>query len=136
KNTDSVVKARNEIAELRTHYRELELDYNEELEKELEDILNEKTVAETEIREMKAVIEKIEDNTLTLERTVKRKKSELKEFEVDREKLLSDFYEIRDRQMEDFEAHQTTCPTCGQNLPEEQLLAIRMNYEAEVEAFN
>lgn len=136
KNTDSVIKLKNEITELRTYYRDLELDHKEELEKELEDILNEKEVVETEIREMKAVIEKIEDNTLTLERTVKRKELEVKELEVDREKLLTNFYEIRDRQMEDFEAHQTTCPTCGQDLPEDELLKIRNNYEQEVEAFN
>lgn len=136
KNSDSVVKARSEIAELRTHYRELELDYNEELEKDLEAILNEKELIETEIRETNAVLEEVKDNNLTVERAVSRKEQEITELESDRERLLSQFREIANRQMEDFETHQTSCPTCGQDLPEEHLLKIRATYEQEVEAFN
>jgi DNA repair exonuclease SbcCD ATPase subunit len=136
KNSDYVVEARNEIAELRTHYRELELDYKEELEKELEDILNEKENVETEIRETNVALEEVKGNNLTVERAVSRKEQEIKELESDREKSRVQFYEIRDRQMDNFETHQTTCPTCGQDLPEEELLNIRLAYEKEVEAFN
>lgn len=136
KNTDSVVKARNEIAELRTHYRELEMDHEEELDKGLEEILNFRESIKTEIRETKATLENLQDGNAMVNRAITRKEQEIKDLEKDREKLKSQFYEIRDRQMEDFETHQTTCPTCGQDLPEEELLNIRLAYEKEVEAFN
>lgn len=136
KNSDSVVKARNKIAELRIYYKEMELEYNEELEKGLEDVSNEKELIETEIRETNAVLEKVQDDNSMVERAISRKEQEVKELESDRERLLGQFYEIRDRQMEDLETHQTSCPTCGQDLPEENLLNIRAAYEQEVEVFN
>lgn len=136
KNSDSVVKARNKIAELRIYYKEMELEYNEELEKGLEDVSNEKELIETEIRETNAVLEKVQDDNSMVERAISRKEQEVKELESDRERLLGQFYEIRDRQMEDFETHQTSCPTCGQDLPEENLLNIRAAYEQEIEVFN
>lgn len=136
KNSDSVVQTKNEIADLRVHYKEMKLLYDEDLEGELKDILDQKELIESEIRETTALTDKVEDSTHELERSIYRKEKELKELEMDREKLLKHFYEIRDRQMEDFETHQTSCPTCGQDLPEEQLLNIRNTYEQEVEAFN
>lgn len=136
KNSDSVVKARNKIAELRIYYKEMELEYNEELEKGLEDVSNEKELIETEIRETNAVLEKVQDDNSMVERAISRKEQEVKELESDRERLLGQFYEIRDRQMEDFETHQTSCPTCGQDLPEENLLNISAAYEQEIEVFN
>ncbi len=136
KNSDSVIRLKTEIAELRTYYRELELDHKEELEKQLQDILKEKETTETEVRETNAVLEEIKGNNSTVERAVSRKVQEAKELEDSRAKLLSHFYEIRDREMEGFEAHRTTCPTCGQDLPEAELLNIRYTYEKEVEAFN
>ncbi len=136
KNSDSVIRLKTEIAELRTYYRELELDHKEELEKQLQDILKEKETTETEVRETNAVLEEIKGNNSTVERAVSRKIQEAKELEDSRAKLLSHFYEIRDREMEGFEAHRTTCPTCGQDLPEAELLNIRYTYEKEVEAFN
>src|SRR5699024_8581032 len=73
KNSDSVVKARNKIAELRIYYKEMELEYNEELEKGLEDVSNEKELIETEIRETNAVLEKIQDDNSMVERAISRK---------------------------------------------------------------
>lgn len=136
KNSDYVVEAKNEIAELRTHYRELEMDHKEELDKGLEEVLNFRESIKPEIREAKATLENLQEGNAMVNRAISRKEQEIKDLEKDREKLKSQFYEIRDRQMEDFGAHQTSCPTCGQDLPEEELLNIRLAYEKEVEAFN
>jgi DNA repair exonuclease SbcCD ATPase subunit len=136
KNSDDVVKLKNDIADLRVHYKEMKLEYEEKQEKELEDTLNEKAALEKDIRELNTTINNLEDDAEETRRGAERKQKEVAGLEADREKLREQFYEIQQEQLPTFDEHRTTCPTCGQDLPEEQLLKVRHDYEQEVKTFN
>lgn len=136
KNSDATIKLKNQIAELRTHYRELELEHQEELAEELSGFEDELESMEENLRRENDAISDLQYEIKDRERKVRNNKEEVHEMEADQEKLRAQFYDIQQEQKESFDAHRTTCPTCDQDLPEEQILKVRNDYEKEVEAFN
>lgn len=136
KNSDGAVELKNKIANLRLDYRELEATHDEALNKELSEVRERADLLENDIRDLRNDEWKLKQTSDTFERDISSAKEEIERLERRKKDLLDKFYEVREREMETFEEHQTSCPTCGQELPSDEILKLQSAYEEEIKAFN
>ncbi len=136
KNSDGVVELKNKVANLRLDYRALATDHEESLNKELSEVRERADQLENDIRDLRNDEWKLKQTSDTFERDISNAKNEIERLENRKKDLLDKFYEVREREMETFEEHQTSCPTCGQELPSDEILKLQSAYEEEVKAFN
>lgn len=136
KNSDATVKAKSELADLKVHYRELEMDHKEEQAKELEETLNEQERLEDWYRKNTNRLREIEQELKDFNSELTRKNTAVKELEEANKDLRTKFEEVQKETIDSFEKHQTSCPTCGQELPEEQVMELKHKHELRVKDFN
>jgi DNA repair exonuclease SbcCD ATPase subunit len=86
---------------------------------------------EKEFYEVKSLRDDMEFQIMTVERQMKSKASQVEELTGEKERLLKKYHEVNDRKFE--HKHDENCPTCGQDLPPEQ---INEAHEKALAAFN
>lgn len=136
KNSDGVVELKNKVANLRLDYRALATDHEESLNKELAEVRERANQLEADIRDLKSKEWELKQASDTFERDISSAKEEIEGLERRKKDLLDKFYEVREREVETFEEHQTSCPTCGQELPSDEILKLKSDHEEEVKAIN
>lgn len=136
KNSDVAIETKAKISELNLHYREMQMEYDVELSKELEGTYDEQELIEEQIRAKKSELRGINEELEEVNRKTDRLTGSIAMTDVYLKDLRQDFVEIRDKEMAPFDEHQTTCPTCSQDLPEEEILKLRNDYENKIKEFN
>ncbi|WP_025728447.1 AAA family ATPase [Atopobacter phocae] len=136
KNGSQEEKLKQEKRQLELTYLEAKQQYREETTKSYEQLNTLLNEVSSDFNEIKRDLVDSKINREALIREIKINAKQINSLNEQREKLLEDFYKTKDKQIPAFDEHQTTCPVCGQDYPEEKVFTLRQAYEKEVETFN
>lgn len=137
RNSDEAVALKGKIAELKMEYREAELDHKQNADEPAQEFRERRSQLDDEIEKRRARISELRHQELAAnDRNLMHMRETAEAAAKRQHELREQFFEVQKEKMPEFEEHQKTCPTCGQELQEEKLLGLRNKYEEEVEAFN
>lgn len=131
-----VGKLKQDKKELQLHYKELEQEHISENGKQTDYLYEENKDLNNQLIELKTKLHAVESKEKDLTNAIERGNERIAELEKDNVVFREKFIEKKKEQMEPFDEHRTTCQTCGQELPEDQLLKVQENYQQQVEEFN
>lgn len=136
RNGDIEITAKNELADLEVHHRELAMDYKEEQAKELEETLNKLAELESERKAIGNRLSELELDERLNEKSIKDTNYEINLLDEKNKDLRIEFKKVQSETIDSFEEHQTSCPTCNQELPEEQVMELKQKHSEKVKEFN
>lgn len=131
-----VGKLKQDKKKLQLHYKELEQEHISENGKQTDYLYEENKDLNNQLIELKTKLHAVESKEKDLTNAIERGNERIAELEKDNVGFREKFIEKKKEQMEPFDEHRTTCQTCGQALPEDQLLKVQENYQQQVEEFN
>ncbi|MCR6112730.1 AAA family ATPase [Bacillus sp. A301a_S52] len=124
RNGSEVTEKQKEHAQLQSDLITIKNEHNSETQSVV-------AAKEKEFYEVKSLRDDMEFQITAVERQMKSKASQVDELTAEKERLLKKYHEINDRKFE--HKHDENCPTCGQDLPEEQ---VKEAHEKALAAFN
>src|SRR5699024_6918931 len=104
--------------------------------KQIDYLYEENKDLNNQLIELKTKLHAVESKEKNLTNAIERGNERIAVLEKDNVGFREKFIEKKKEQMKPFDEHRTTCQTCGQALPEDQLLKVQENYQQQVEEFN
>ena len=136
RNGFSDVKIKSEITDLKSAYKELESTYKDTVYEDLIDLQDELQAKRDELSGLKKKHQEQVEKKFEISMKCDRINKMIDQHVKDKEILTQKFFDVRHEQMPSFDEHAEICPTCGQDLPFEEIAKLRDEHNAKIEQFN
>lgn len=136
KNGASSAKTKEQISNLKLHYAELERDYQETLEVNLDKLIESKRAKQDELSELKRSQDTQNRYLNDVEWNISNKKRDIERLNKETADYRSRYSTIQKDAMDPFDEHVLTCPTCKRDYDESQAIEIQATYQEEAKLFN
>ncbi|WP_373815538.1 AAA family ATPase [Jeotgalibaca porci] len=136
RNGASGAKIKEQISTLRLHYAEMERDYTNQLESDLDGLIEKRQVALEELSALKLKADELKQSEGNINWDMQQCEREINQLTDLNIEARVGYKEIQEMEMPIFDEHVLSCPTCGQDFSEDKALEIQANYEKETAEFN
>jgi len=118
KNGGEVAEKQKKLSEIETEINDLKREYKSEYMDQIDK-------KEAEIKELEDEVKEIESSIKDKKQDLKRANEDVEHYQEEIEELLEKFKKHNNKT---FDEEDTECPTCGQELPEEQIQDLRKKF--------
>lgn len=135
-NGTAAAGIKEQIAQLTIHHSELEKEYSNKLESDLDHLSEKRFKLNDELFELKDQLASEERTKVDISNELESTRLKIETLKSQNEGNRMLWNTTKNETFPTFDEHQLNCPTCGQEFTEDKTLEIQANYQKEVEAFN